>query len=718
MKTAAPSTGIGSGTYTLTYTYTAAQMNVEGRGLAGFDKKTTLDSRNGVTVTEYFERSFPYRGRAKKLELRLSDNTLVHDVTNTWSKETGGTGNQSYHFPYVSQSVEKNYEAGGPYNGAQLNTVTTTTVVDAYGTPTNVTTVTVESASGNGVQAGAIYTEEVDLTSLTNNTTTWCLGKPGQIQLINSHNQTYGAQITRTITQSWDTTVYCRLQQEVVEPASATYKVTRAIGYDGFGNINSETVTGIGMAARTTTTNWGTTGQFPVSVTNPLSQAQTAVWDAAKGVKSSETDPNGLTVSWQYDAFGRTKRETRFDGTYTDFTLTTCNSTNSYCGTAYSRLRRQVHASSKRTNGVEVRFDDLFLDKFGREIQSQRHMMNGAVSTARTIYDTMGRVSQASMPDFSTTPTYFTTATYDVLNRVTAVSRPIDAGTPTLQSTGISHEGLRAISTDPEGKATNKISDVLGRIVRSTDHAGYYQQFDYDAFGSLRRVRDSLSNNLQQLTYAYGVQPFRLTSNDMDMGAWSYSPNALGEIATHTDAKAPSFSATFDKLSRPLTRTEPGNSTTWTWGSSAAAHNIGRLASVASTGHSESFIYDSKGRISQRTTVADATYQTNYGYDATTGLLDSLTYPTSTSSYRLKLKYGYGYGILNKISDFNAATTVFWEATAVDARGNVLQEALGNGLDTIRGIDAVRAAWTTSLPGPAAMVRARTWTSPGTKSAA
>ena len=40
-------------------------------------------------------------------------------------------------------------------------------------------------------------------------------------------------------------------------------------------------------------------------------------------------------------------------------------------------------------------------------------------------------------------------------------------------------------------------------------------------------------------------------------------------------------------------------------------------------------------------------------------MLDSLTYPASTSSYRLKLKYAYGYGILNKVSDFNAAAKMF-----------------------------------------------------------
>jgi hypothetical protein len=44
--------------------------------------------------------------------------------------------------------------------------------------------------------------------------------------------------------------------------------------------------------------------------------------------------------------------------------------------------------------------------------------------------------------------------------------------------------------------------------------------------------------------------------------------------------------------------------------------------------------------------------------------------------------------------------TVFWEATAVDARGNVLQESLGNGLDTIRGFDAVTGRPDYVLAGP------------------
>ena len=49
--------------------------------------------------------------------------------------------------------------------------------------------------------------------------------------------------------------------------------------------------------------------------------------------------------------------------------------------------------------------------------------------------------------------------------------------------------------------------------------------------------------------------------------------------------------------------------------------------------------YDSFGRPSTTTITADSTaYQIDYAYNSI-GALDSLTYPTSTASYRLKLKY-------------------------------------------------------------------------------
>ena len=630
----ARSDGLG-GTYNIDYTYKGAQLNAEGRGVSGFDQRIVIDGRSGNKVTEHYHRLFPYRGRMHQSDLNLSNGTLVQRVTYQWGVIASGSGYETYSYPYVSQTTEKNYEAGGTYNGSQLNEVVTTTAVDAYGTPTSITQTTTELSSGNGAQAGAVFTDQVVNSGITNNLTTWCLGRVGQTDWTSSHNQTYGSQLTRTLTRSWDTSSYCRLNSEVVQPGTS-YQVTRTLGYDSFGNVNSETVTGTGMAARTTSISWGSTGQFPTSVTNALSQVTVKTWDYALGVQSKDTDPNGLWVENAYDVFARRTRETHSDGTYTDFTLSDCNSSNSYCGTSYGTVVTKVRASSKRNNHTEIRYDDTYLDQQNRPVQTESQTLGGAISRVRTIYDTFGRPAQQSAPSFSANPSYYTTNTFDVLGRTTQVSRPIDATNPSLQYTTIAYDGLTTTTTDPEGKVSKSVADAKGRAYRSIDHAGYYQQFEYDAFGSIRRVRDSLSNDLLQATYAYGIDAFRLTSNDMDLGAWSYTPNALGEVVAHTDAKSQNFTATFDKLSRPLTRVEPGNTTTWTWGTSAAAHNIGQLASVASTGHSESYTYDSYGRPSQRAVVADTTYYINYAYDSTSGQLDSLQYPTSTSGYRLK----------------------------------------------------------------------------------
>jgi YD repeat-containing protein len=116
----------------------------------------------------------------------------------------------------------------------------------------------------------------------------------------------------------------CRLTQEVVEPLSSTYKVTVGLGYDSFGNLSSQTITGINMTARTTLTNWGTRGQFPTSVTNPLTQVTQFDYNFDLGVMKNTTDPNLLVTSWGYDNFGRKTSETRPDGTSTTRAYNDC----------------------------------------------------------------------------------------------------------------------------------------------------------------------------------------------------------------------------------------------------------------------------------------------------------------------------------------------------------------------------------------------------------
>jgi RHS repeat-associated protein len=680
------SNGIG-GTYDLqSFYYQTARVDLQGRGFLGFLFRSWVDSRDGTAQRRTIRQDFPYIGAVVNARrTQEPSGTAITEVQTTYSTHSYGSGFETRSFPFASTITSLDREAGGTFNGALIRTTTQQILTHAAtGASYDVTTTTTEPASGaNGVQANASYVRRTYTPTayLLNDTTNWCVGRPQRLEQTNSHNQFGGSSITRTSDLSWDASA-CRLTQEVIEPGHATLQVTRALGYDGFGNLNSDSVTGVGMTARTTTANWGTTGQFPTSVTNALSQTTNKTWNYSIGMQASETDPNGIIISWQYDDFGRLSRENRPDGTATTRTYNNCPGP-SFCG--YSTLRYYIDTRVLDTASSVVNSTHQYFDAFDRLRFHEPLLVTGSRAETIIEYDALGRVAQRSSPHL-TTSIYWTQFQYDLLNRVTQVSRPTSDSNPTLQTTTNHYEGLTTRTVDPLGKQTTKVANVLGSWARSIDHNGYYQSFDYDAFGNAVRVMDSLSNTLQSNTF--NMRGMRTAQTDMSAGSSSFTPNALGEIVSQTDAKSQTTSLGFDLLGRMTSRVEPEGTSTFTFGTSAASKNIGRLAGVSGPGYSEGYTYDSIGRPQQRSITSDATYNFNYTYN-NQGKIDTLTYPVSTSSYRLKLQYEYANGQLLRVKDFNAPSTVFWQVNSADPWGNVIDETLGNGVQTLRGYDLV-----------------------------
>ncbi|HSC08278.1 MAG TPA: FG-GAP-like repeat-containing protein [Steroidobacteraceae bacterium] len=698
-RTQTSSNGIG-GTYTLTHSYESARLHLQGRGSLGFGKHTVIDSRNSIRTEEtYLQNPAEYQaiGALDLLRLKQGSGTLIAESDNTWSKLTYSSGTSERRFPYVSQHTVKRWEAEGAYNGAALSTTTTINTVDSTsGTIYDSTTTTVEETTANGVQPGASYVARTyhPLADMRNDTSsTWCIGRPQRTELTNSHNRTVGgAPITRTTTRTWIPTE-CRITQEIIEPDSTQWKVTRDLLYDGWGNISSDTITGIGMSARTTTTTWAVNnGRFPQSTTNALSQTTQFGWDATIGTLTSVTDPNGLITSWQYDVYGRRTRENRPDGTATTYDLNQCTSG---CD---SRVRLYVQERPRDISNNVVRTDIQYFDQLDRPLYEYRQMLSGSYSITTRAYDSLGRVINEYFPFWSGTSTPpYATLTYDVLGRIKQISRPTSDSDATAVVTNIYLEGLTTRAVDALGKQSTKIANVAGALARSVDHYGYYQTFDVDAFGNVVQVSDSLSNTLQTITY--NTVGMKTAQTDMDMGGWIFTPNALGEVVGQTDAKSQNTSFGFDALGRIISRTEAEGTSYFTFGTSATLKNIGRLESMSGPGYSESYLYDSAGRLQQTTINSDSTYYVNHAYSAT-GQLDTLTYPTSTSGYRLKLKYEYQYGHLKRVSDFNVPANGFWVANATDPRGAVIDENLGNGLQTIRTFDLVTGLVDSITTGP------------------
>ncbi len=703
------SDGIG-GTYTQSYSYTDARRSLTGYGFEGFQKQTVTDTRAGSLVrTTSFQQSFPYTGWVSQLDTYQHDGTTLvsHAVYSNNKIDLDTSSNNQRRLVYMQTSTVQAYEVGGTSNALPITNTVKNVTVDTSGNTTNVSTTVTDNDASSPYQ-GQQWSTTTATTISPDQSSNWCLNLPTQITVTNTAPGV--AAKTRTVSFPSPDYAHCRKTQQVTEPGSA-YAVSQAYGYDSFGNLSDVTVTAAGMTdSRNTHVDWGSTGQFPQSVKNPLNQITQYGYDFGLGLRTSAQDPNTIQISWQYDGFGRKTLETRPDGTKTGWAYNDCATS----GGCLIGSHAQAVAQTVYNVDQSVQSDGTtYLDPTDRVlIRNQRSLASGAYDRNEVRYDSFGRLSQQAMPcvwsAVSTPCGYWSTHSYDPLDRLTQSQRPISATNGSLQTTTYQYAGRTTTVTDPQGKQTVQIKTVVGTLGRTTDHNGYAINYGYDAFGSVVSTTDNQGHTLFSATYAYGIQAFLTASSDADRGAWSYTYDALGELTGYSDAKGQSFTATYDALSRPLTRTEPDLVTTWTWGNTPGSFNVGQLQSVSAGSYVESYSYDSAGRrINQTITIpSDGTYSYDTAYNANTGLLDTLTYPVSTSSYRLKLQYTYQNGILQKISDFNAPSTVFWAANAMNPRHQVIQETLGNGVVTQRTLDAVTgwpSAVSSGVSGTAAL---------------
>jgi RHS repeat-associated protein len=699
-----------SGTYNRQFYYYGAWTNLQGRGFQSFYATRSLDSRNNLYDVDYYQRSFPETGMEFQYFKDMASNGSFHlsqyNWTPTYTTLDSTASNQRY-FPYQSALTQYQKEVGGSENSNLITTTQTNYTYDNYGNATTVATVITDNDPGSGNTNSTWTTTTVN--TISPNTSTWCLGLPTQTQVTKSSTAFWaGPAITRTVTFTPDYT-NCRETQKVTEPTSAIYKVTEGFTFDSFGNIATDTVTGIGMTPRVATLNWGSTGQFLTTITNPLSQVVTMGHDPNTGNLTSQTDPNSiaanpLATTWQYDNFNRKTLESRPDGTSTSWSYNNC-ATN---GCVNTNNKMTITQTVLNVGGSTQKVTNTYTDAVDRALITSSTMLSGSYDRSETQYDNLGRVYRQGEPcvfgTCTASTTYWTTNTYDVLDRLTQSQRPVSASNSTLQTTTYGYAGRHITTTDALNISKDRQYLVTGELYSSQDQPPpyYFQVFNYDVFGSLTKVSDSANNTLFTATYAYGINAFQILMTDMDSGARTYTVDALGEITAYSDAKSQNFSTNYDALSRPLVRIEPDLTTTWTWGNSAVSYNIGKLASLSAVGsngtHIEASAYDSKTRPSTKTITipGDATYTYTYTYNATTGFLDTMQYPVSPTSPQLKLQYAYASGIMQSITDFNTPTTVYWKANATNARGQITQETLGNGVITNRSIDAV-TGWPGSI---------------------
>ncbi|WP_315766701.1 MULTISPECIES: RHS repeat-associated core domain-containing protein [unclassified Bradyrhizobium] len=496
--------------------------------------------------------------------------------------------------------------------------------------------------------------------------------------------------ITRTSSFSYDAGSGL-LTQEVVEPDTPAVRLQTDYVYDAFGNKQSATVSGIGIATRSSASSYDSKGQFVSSNTNALGQSESFQYDARFGQPTSHTGPNGLTTTFSYDELGRKIQEVRADGTQTKWSYQFCSGVNGgtvscVAGAVYAIVEMSYAADGTTQNAPVT---TVFFDALEREIARRTQGFDGSTIQATKAYDALGRVAQTSRPYFLSggTPQY-TTFTYDALGRVVTTTLPDGSVSQ------VAYHGLSVTETNALNQTRTTVKDSQSKVVSITDALGNTMRFAYDAVGNLVQTTDAVGN---VVTATYDVRGRKIASSDPDLGNWTYTYNVLGLLVSQTDAKAQSVTLTYDKLNRLVQRVEPDVTSVWTY--DTAANGVGKLASSnitagSGSGFARSFSYDSLGRSSQvATTIDGTTYVMGAVYDANSRLI-KVSYPSGFTG-----RYGYNsLGFANQLQDDTSAQS-YWTANAMDAEGHLTQQTAGNGLVTTRGFDLATGRLTSISTG-------------------
>jgi RHS repeat-associated protein len=682
------------GTYAVSEFYNAARVNVQGRGFEGFGYIRALDSRNSLYKYDYYSQLFPNTGMVSQVTLSTSSKTYAN-VTNTNTYATLDSTYKRY-FPYTSTSVKSLYEFGGGLDGTLITQATTTVTYGGsngftYGNPSQIVTTTVDK-DPNSPWPSATFTDTVNITPYEvggTSSTGWCIHLSGQVS--EQRTQPGGANLTHTTSYGVNVNSECEVDSKTVEPSSTVDKLVTAYGYDGCGNVNSVGLTGQipsgnnTPASRTTGVSYGSHCIYPETVTNALSQSSSMGYRYDLGLPASSTDPNNLTTSWTYNDIGQKTFEQRPDGTQTSYSFTACSN---HCGsTAPLQYVLYTYEQDSTSSHTTFRQHADYYDQLDRLILDQVQSTGGQWVSTETDFDNLGRLKDRSSPTTgSTTTAYYTTASYDLLDRVTSVSRPISSTNSTLEYTNYGYQGRKATIQDPKGYTTTRQIDVIGELGIVTDPDGVSKTtYGYDPFSNLTSITDPANN---PTTRTFDTLGYLLTaSSDSDRGSWTFQYDSFGELSNLRDAKtsAPSWTQqlTYDALGRTIQRVETEGTTTWTWGTSAANHEIGQLKQVSGPGDTDSFTYDSAGRPASRSMFNGITYTVSYSYN-NIGKLGVLTYPLAAGQANpFAVLYSYSNGYLSSLQNYTGgvASTTFWQLTpavnGIDAWGHVIDETLG-----------------------------------------
>ena len=611
--------------------------------------------------------------------------TPLSYMLNQWeSRSTAGKAVYSY----VTDSVAIKHSLGNSFDQKKLSNFD----YDDFGN------VTSSSASTYASSTGPVFARELTSNTYSYNDAKWLQGQ------LSSTSKTYSrvgaSSINRKSDFAYDA-VSGNLIQEITDPDSSTFRITNDFKLDAYGNRIQTKLTGINMNARKSSQKYDKLGRFVTENINALNHTTRKVtsWDVFGNPLALE-NTDGVRTTASADFMGRIFASYTQTGVWSK-AIMEFGPFNPSSQNTHHCPQAAIYRTSSTGGGVAAKIQCF--DQMERVIRTATSTLDGKYAYTDQYFDSSGRLARISEPYFSSDTMFWSTTGYDWLGRITsldsAAGDDLSVRYNSNVSTSCTSETNRVVkTTNGLGQSKVEVRNALGETTEVYDDNCGRLSYQYDVVGNLTRVTGA---DDQIVTMQYDIAGRKLAMDDPDKGSWQYIYNALGELKRQLDSKNQAVDFTYDTLGRVTIRRE--------------LSSVPDLAAVSGYNvvnkETSSYIVNGSGNgqsswVSYRSGEAGTVLQAKtFTYDlygrlvkVETGLEDELdafeertTYDQHSRVFQQfdasgdnhGLRYVYSNGYLSQLKEAREGTagTIYQDILAMDARGNVTNMQLGNGVD-------------------------------------
>ena len=437
--------------------------------------------------------------------------------------------------------------------------------------------------------------------------------------------------------------------------------------YDAFGNVTQKKEVPSGLAARTETFTYDTSGRFLVASTDIEGLTTKTTYDAF-GNPITSTNPYNQVTRFTYDGWNRLISETNYLGKITTF--------------AYTAL---PGGGIRKTTNYPQGADELEeYNALGWMTKSGVLGIKNQWTYQSTRYDVAGRALKESEPYFST-PNQWNTTAYDEYGRVIA-STSFTGRVATIQYNGLVttvHDGTKTVKTTKDGSGnTIKMEDPGGTITYTYHGNGVMKSANYGSH-VVRTELDGWGRKAKLV--------------DPSAGTYTYRHNAVGDVLEETTPKG-STVYTYTSHGKLSAKKMSGEATNmhlqYTYHPTTKLLTAIQGTNARTQEHyAYTYVYDTHKRLKRtREQNGKATFEQQltrdaYGRIATETYVSRTADHTASSTVTVRNHYDPTAGVLTEIKDATSNTPL-WKLQEVNARGQATTLRLGNGMVKKRTYDA------------------------------